>query len=214
MRILMTAGLIWLMSSFTLLQAQEADAPANFKAGEHYIELASPAATQDPNKIEVAELFWYGCGHCFQFEPVLDEWKKGLADDVSFREVPALFGGTWNTHAQLFYTVQSLGKLEETHKAIFNAIHIEKQRLASEAEMIKFLEPYGITEEQFEKAWSSFGVRSKLSEAGRLAKAYRATGVPTLIVNGKYRIEGGMVGGFDNMLEVAEFLIAREREAL
>lgn len=202
------------MGSLTMLQAQEAASPANFKAGEHYIELTAPAPTQDPNKVEVAELFWYGCGHCFQFEPVLDEWKQGLADDVSFREVPALFGGTWNTHAQLFYTVQSLGKLEETHKAIFNAIHIEKQRLASEAEMIEFLEPYGITKEQFEKAWSSFGVRSKLSEAGRLAKAYRATGVPTLIVNGKYRIEGGMVGGFDNMLEVADFLIARERQAL
>jgi thiol:disulfide interchange protein DsbA len=214
MRVLMMAGLIWLMGSLTMLQAQEVASPANFKAGEHYVELTTPAPTQDPNKVEVAELFWYGCGHCFEFEPVLDEWKQGLADDVSFRGVPALFRSTWNTHAQLFYTVQSLGKLEETHKAIFNAIHIGKQRLASEAEMIEFLEPYDITEEQFEKAWSSFGVRSKLSEAGRLAKAYRATGVPTLIINGKYRIEGSMVGSFDNMLEVADFLIARERQAL
>lgn len=214
MRVLMTAGLVWLLGSLTLVQAQEAAPAVNFKAGEHYVELTAPAPTQNPDKIEVAELFWYGCGHCFQFEPVLDEWKKDLAEDVTFREVPALFGGTWNTHAQLFYTVQSLGKLEETHKAIFNAIHVEKQRLASEAEMIEFLEPYGITEEQFEKAWSSFGVRSKLAEAGRLAKAYRATGVPTLIVNGKYRIEGGMVGGFDEMLEVADYLVARERKAL
>ncbi|WP_373188150.1 thiol:disulfide interchange protein DsbA/DsbL [Halopseudomonas sp.] len=214
MRVLITATLLWLLGSSAALQAQEATPPANFKAGEHYIELATPAPTQDPAKIEVAELFWYGCGHCFQFEPVLEEWKKDLAEDVSFREVPALFGGVWNTHAQLFYTVQSLGKLEETHEAIFNAIHIEKKQLANEAEMVEFLEPYGISEEQFEKAWSSFGVRSKLAEAGRLAKAYRATGVPTLIVNGKYRIEGGMVGGFESMLEVADFLVARERQAL
>lgn len=214
MRVLMTATLVWLLGSFATLQAQVLAAPAEFKAGEHYIELTTPAPTQNPDKVEVAELFWYGCGHCFQFEPVLQEWKKDLPEDVSFREVPALFGGVWNTHAQLFYTVQSLNKLEETHKAIFNAIHVEKKRLASEEEMIEFLEPYGISEEEFTKAWSSFGVRSKLAEAGRLAKAYRATGVPTLIVNGKYRIEGGMVGGFDKMLEVADFLVAREREAL
>lgn len=213
MRVLMTATLVWLLGSLNAALAQEAIPSADFKAGEHYIELTTPAPTQDPDKIEVAELFWYGCGHCFQFEPVLQEWKKTLPEDVSFREVPALFGGVWNTHAQLFYTVQSLGKLEETHKAIFNAIHVEKLRLANEAEMIEFLEPYGISEEQFEKAWSSFGVRSKMSEAGRLAKAYRATGVPTLIVNGKYRIEGGMVGGFDGMLEVADYLIAQERQA-
>lgn len=213
MRVLMTATLVWLLGSLNAAQAQEAIPSADFKAGEHYIELTTPAPTQDPDKIEVAELFWYGCGHCFQFEPVLQDWKKTLPEDVSFREVPALFGGVWNTHAQLFYTVQSLGKLEETHKAIFNAIHVEKLQLANEAEMIEFLEPYGISEEQFEKAWSSFGVRSKISEAGRLAKAYRATGVPTLIVNGKYRIEGGMVGGFDGMLEVADYLIAQERQA-
>lgn len=213
MRVLMTATLVWLLGSLNAAQAQEAAPSATFKAGEHYIELTTPAPTQNPDKIEVAELFWYGCGHCFQFEPVLQEWKKTLPEDVSFREVPALFGGVWNTHAQLFYTVESLGKLDETHKAIFNAIHVEKLRLANEAEMIEFLEPYGISEEQFEKAWSSFGVRSKISEAGRLAKAYRATGVPTLIVNGKYRIEGGMVGGFDGMLEVADYLIAQERQA-
>lgn len=214
MRVLMTATLLWLLGGFASLQAQEAAPATNFKAGEHYVELPTPAPTQDPGKVEVAELFWYGCGHCYQFEPVLQEWKKDLPEDVSFREVPALFGGVWNTHAQLFYTVQSLGKLEETHKAIFNAIHVEKKRLANEAEIAEFLEPYGISQEQFDKAWSSFGVRSKLAEAGRLAKAYRATGVPTLIVNGKYRIEGGMVGGFDKMLEVAEFLVARERQAL
>lgn len=210
MRLLMTAGLLWLLGSFALLQAQEAD----YKAGEHYIVLPAPAPTADPDKIEVAELFWYGCGHCFEFDPIISEWKATLADDVNFRDVPAMFGGTWNTHAQLFYTVESLGKLEETHSAIFTAIHRQNNRLADEAAMIKLLSDYGVSEEEFKKAWGSFGVRSKMDQATRLAKAYRATGVPTLIVNGKYRIEGAMVGGFDEMLKVADFLVEQERKAL
>ncbi|WOD11468.1 thiol:disulfide interchange protein DsbA/DsbL [Pseudomonas sp. NyZ704] len=210
MRVLMTAGLLWLLGSFALLQAQEAD----YKAGEHYIVLPAPATTADPEKIEVAELFWYGCGHCFQFDPIISEWKGSLAEDVSFREVPAMFGGAWNTHAQLFYTVESLGKLEETHSAIFNAIHRQNNRLADKDAMIELLADYDISAEEFNKAWGSFGVRSKMEQATRLAKAYRATGVPTLIVNGKYRIEGAMVGGFDEMLKVAEFLVDKERQAL
>ncbi len=210
MRVLMTAGLLWLLGSFALLQAQEAD----YQAGEHYIVLPAPATTADPEKIEVAELFWYGCGHCFQFDPIISEWKGNLAEDVSFREVPAMFGGAWNTHAQLFYTVESLGKLEETHSAIFAAIHQQNNRLADKDAMIELLADYDISADEFNKAWGSFGVRSKMEQATRLAKAYRATGVPTLIVNGKYRIEGAMVGGFDEMLKVAEFLVDKERQAL
>ena len=210
MRVLMTAGLLWLLGSFALLQAQEVE----YKAGEHYVVLPAPAPTADPEKVEVAELFWYGCGHCFQFDPIISEWKGTLADDVNFREVPAMFGGAWNTHAQLFYTVESLGKLEETHSAIFAAIHQQNNRLADEDAMIELLADYDISEEEFKKAWGSFGVRSKMEQATRLAKAYRATGVPTLIVNGKYRIEGAMVGGFDQMLKVAEFLVEQERQAL
>lgn len=210
MRVLMTAGLLWLLGSFALLQAQEAE----YKAGEHYIILPAPAPTQDPDKIEVAELFWYGCGHCFQFDPIISEWKGTLADDVNFRYVPAMFGGAWNTHAQLFYTVESLGKQAEVHTPIFEAIHRQNNRLADEDAMVALLKDHGISEDEFRKAWGSFGVRSKLEQATRLARAYRATGVPTLIVNGKYRIEGAMVGGFDEMLKVADFLVEKERQAL
>ncbi|HDZ58265.1 MAG TPA: thiol:disulfide interchange protein DsbA/DsbL [Pseudomonas xinjiangensis] len=212
MRAMFTVGLIWLLGGLAAgVNAQEA---APYRAGTHYVELPSPAPTEEPDKIEVAELFWYGCGHCFSFEPIITEWKKTLPEDVHFRPVPALFGGAWNTHGQLFYTLQSLGKLDETHEAVFQAIHNQKNRLADEEAMIDLLEPYGITEEEFQSAWSSFGVRNKMEQANRLARAYRATGVPTLIVNGKYRIEGGMVGGFEEMLKVAEYLVEQERQKL
>ena len=209
MRALFSVALIWLLGSFALAQAQEAP----YQAGVHYVVLPTPAATADPDKIEVAELFWYGCPHCYTLNPMVTEWSKTLPEDVVFRPVPAMFGGAWNTHGQLFYTLDSLGKLEETHDAVFNAIHKQNNRLADEDAMIDFLEAYGISEDEFSKAWSSFGVKSRIDQATRLARSYRATGVPCLIINGKYRIEGQMAGSYENMLKIAEYLIEQERQA-
>jgi protein dithiol oxidoreductase (disulfide-forming) len=209
MRALLSVGLIWLLGSFAMVQAQ--DAP--YQAGVNYVVLPTPAPTLDPDKIEVSELFWYGCPHCFAFQPTLHEWSKTLPEDVNFRPVPAMFGGEWNTHGQLFYTLESLGKLDETHDAVFNAIHKQNNKLKDQDAMIELLEPYGISEEDFVKAWDSFGVKSKMNQAEQLARAYRASGVPCLIVNGKYRIEGKMAGSFENMLKIAEYLVEQERQA-
>ncbi len=210
MRALISVALVWLLGSLALAHAQQA---APYEAGVHYVELTAPAPTQNADKIEVAELFWYGCGHCFSLEPIIGEWKKTLPEDAYFRPVPAFFGGVWNTHGQLYYTLESLNKLDETHQAVFQAIHNEKKRLATQKEMIEFLESYGIGEKAFKRAWSSMGVRGKMAQAERLSKAYRATGVPTLVVNGKYRIEAAMVGGFEDMLKVAEYLVEQERQS-
>ena len=208
MRTLMSVVLLWIVAGLAMAQAQQAP----YKEGVHYVKLAAPATTQDADKTEVAELFWYGCGHCFSLEPIISEWKKTLPQDAYFRPVPAFFGGVWNTHGQLYYTLESMNKLEDTHQAVFQAIHNEKKRLATQEEIIEFLEPYGIDEKAFERAWSSMGVRAKMAQAERLSKAYRATGVPTLVVNGKYRIEAAMVGGFEEMLKVAEYLVEQERQ--
>lgn len=207
MRKLLMMGLIWLLGGLALAHAQG----RNYQAGVDYIELPAVAPTQEPDKIEVAELFWYGCGHCFSFEPIISDWKKTLPEDVNFRPVPALFGGLWDTHGQLFYTLESLDQLGETHSAIFQAIHNQNNRLADEKAMIKLVTQYGVDEDEFRKTWASPGVKLKMTQAKRLAKAYRASGVPTLIVNGKYRIEGSMAGSFEEMLNIAEYLIDQER---
>jgi protein dithiol oxidoreductase (disulfide-forming) len=211
MRALTIAGLVWLMGSLALVQAQET---ARYQEGTHYVALPAPAPTEEPDKIEVAELFWYGCGHCYSFEPLIRDWKKTLPEDVHFREVPAMFGGAWNLHGQLFYTLQALDKLDVAHQVVFDAMHKEGKRLGSEEEMISLLEPHGISGDDFRKTWKSFGVRRQIDEAGRLARSYRATGVPTLIVNGKYRIEGGMAGSLEDMLKVAEYLVEQERQQM
>lgn len=206
MRTLFTIGLVWMLGSLSLAQAQS----AQYQAGVHYVELSSTAPTQELDRVEVAELFWYGCGHCFTFEPLINEWKQTLPEHAYFRPVPAFFGGAWDTHGQLFYTLESMNKLEETHTAIFQAIHNQGNRLADVDAMVKLLTQYGVDEDEFRKTWASPGVKLKINQAKRLAKAYRATGVPTLIVNGKYRIEGGMAGSFENMLDIADYLVEQE----
>lgn len=207
MRKLLTIGLVWLLGSLSLAQAQS----NQYQAGVHYVELPAAAPTLNPDRIEVAELFWYGCGHCFTFEPLISEWKQTLPEDAYFRPVPAFFGGAWDTHGQLFYTLESMDQLDETHTAIFQAMHNQGERLANVDAMVRLLKQYGVDEDEFRKTWASPGVKLKISQAKRLAKAYRASGVPTVIVNGKYRIEGSMAGSFENMLKIADYLVDQER---
>ena len=182
-------------------------------AGQHYSVLASPVATAQPEKIEVVALFWYGCPHCYQLEPTLNEWKKDLPDDVDYVKVPAMFGGVWNLHGQLFYTLQALKVDDPVHDAVFNALHQQNRRLASASEITSFVGTLGIDKDSFEKAWNSFGVKSQMEKAKRQAIAYQISGVPALVVNGKYRFDIGMAGGLRETTQVADLLIAKERTA-
>ena len=102
---------------------------AVFKEGEHYVRLPNPVRTANPDKIEVAEVFWYGCGHCYSFEPQLQKWHKTLPESVLFVESPAMWNRDMETHARIFYTAKSLGVLDTMHRTIFDAMHIEKLRL-------------------------------------------------------------------------------------
>lgn len=180
--------------------------------GKNYITLRSPVATQEPNKVEVVSLFWYGCPHCYQLEPTLDAWHKELPEDVNFIRVPAMFGGAWDLHGQLYYTLEALGATEQLHAVIFNAIQNNNQRLATPAEISRFVVQQGIDKQSFEQAWGSFTVKSKLQKAKRLAISYQVSGVPALVVNGKYRFDIASSGGLQETVQVADYLIAKERE--
>ncbi len=188
-------------------QAQE------FQAGKEYTELASPVATDNPQKIEVVELFWYGCPHCYQFEPTLNAWVGQLPDDVEFKRIPAMFGGLWNVHGQLFLTLEAMNVEQKVHDAIFHAIHQERKRLATPEEMADFLATQGVDKQAFLKAYNSFGVKGQIEKAKKKAMAYQITGVPVMIVEGKYRFDLGSAGGPERALQVADYLIEKERAA-
>lgn len=185
-----------------------------FEEGRQYIRLTQPIPISDPIKIDVIEAFWYGCVHCYRLEPYIEPWIKTLAFDVNFRKVPALFGAEWKVHGQLYYTVRALSLDAKVDAAIFDSIHQKNGRLNDFDTMVKFFNIYGVSEDQFMKAYQSFGVRNQLRQADALIRGAQLQGVPSLVVNGKYRISSDSAGGAKEMLEVADFLIKKERQTL
>ena len=200
---------LFVTASLFGLSAQAAD----FREGKEYVALKSPVPVAEPGKIEVVEMFWYGCPHCYQFEPVVNPWVEQLPDDVAFKRVPAMFGGVWNVHGQLFLALESMNVEQKVHDAVFSAYHNERKKLATPEEMAAFLAGHGVEREAFLKAYNSFGVKARVEQAKKLGMAYQITGVPVLIVNGKYRFDLGSAGGPERALEVADFLIEKERAA-
>ncbi len=203
--VLATASLIGMTATATAAQPIE--------AGKQYVELSSPVPVSKPGKIEVVELFWYGCPHCYHFEPTINPWIKKLPDDVHFVRIPAMFGGVWDAHGQLFVTLESMGVEDKVHAAIFDAIQKQGKKLAKPDEMAEFLATQGVDKDEFLKAYNSFGVKSQVEKDKKLAMAYQISGVPTMIVNGKYRFDIGSAGGPEEALQVADQLIAKERKA-
>jgi protein dithiol oxidoreductase (disulfide-forming) len=165
-----------------------------------------------PGKVEVVEVFWYGCSHCFELDPALESWrKKGKPAYVEFTRVPGMWNDTLRIHARLFYATEALGRLEELHTAIFREIHVNKNPLTTLDQMKAFFKQHGVNAEEFQKAFSSFGVESKLQRADFLNRRYGIGSVPTVVVNGKYLTDQVMAGGERALLDVIDELAAHER---
>ena len=193
------------------MTAQAADVP--LEAGKTYVELSNAVPVAVPGKIEVVELFWYGCPHCYAFEPVVNPWAEKLPSDVNFVRLPAMFGGPWDAHGQMFLTLEAMGVEHKVHAAVFNAIQREGKKLIDANEMADFLATQGVDKEKFLATFNSFAIKGQIAKAKELAKKYEISGVPTLIVDGKYRFDLGTAGGPEQALNVADQLIAKERAA-
>ena len=180
--------------------------------GRNYVTLNSPVPTAQPEKIEVVELFWYGCPHCYQLEAAINPWSVDLPEDVNFVRVPAMFGGIWNVHGQLFYTLETMKADSSVHSSIFDALHNSGRKLSSVDDIAKFVAEQGVDKDQFMKTWNSFSVKSQMEKAKKLALAYQISGVPAMVINGKYRFDIGMAGGLQETVDVADALIQKERQ--
>lgn len=201
-----------LFALFTTLMLSVQGVNANtYVAGTHYEVLPAPVATRDKNKIEVVALFWYGCSHCFSFEPMLNTWQAQLPKDVDLHHMPAVWNGTMKLHAQAFYTARALGVMDKFHQPFFNAMHVERQRLANESSIEQFFVKIGADSKKFKNTFNSFGVNSQVKLAESRASSYRMQGTPELVVNGKYRISTSLAGSHSEMIKVAEHLIDKER---
>jgi len=184
-----------------------------FVAGTHYQVLSAPVPTQDPKRIEVVEMFSYGCPHCFEFEPAVSAWRAHVPADVDFELLPAVFNSQFRSLGQAYYTAKVLKIAEKAHEATFKALHVEQRPLFLISEMTKFYAGYGIKEADFMRTYDSFGVNRLVKRADDLQRLYQVNGVPSMIVNGKYMVDGRMAGSNSAMLEVVDFLVAKERAA-
>jgi thiol:disulfide interchange protein DsbA len=189
------------------------DAAKSYAEGTDYDLITPPVRAVDPGKIEVAEFFWYGCGHCYQFEPNLQAWEKTMPKDVSFRRIPAIWQERMELHAKAFYTAEALGVLDKMNAVLFQAMNVDRKPLASQAEIAALFAANGVAEADFNKAFTSFGVSSQVRQAVATAKAAQITGTPALMVNGKYHVSGRKSGTQADMLKVVDFLIEKERAA-
>lgn len=206
-------SLAGLIIAFGLVAAAHAAAPAapQFVEGKDY-QPVIPAQPTDvgPGQVEVIEFFWYGCPHCFAFEPYLENWLAHKPDNIVFRRVPATMSAAWIPQAQAFYTAQVLGVLDKVHKPIFDEIQIKRHFLNSEQDFEQFFEGYGVSRKDFENAWDSFAVHTRLKQSKVLAERYRVLGVPTMIVAGKYSTGPQDVSGWPQLLQVVNFLADKE----
>lgn len=184
-----------------------------YKEGEHFNVLTSAQGTSSAaGKIEVAEVFWYGCPHCYDLEPMLSDWVKKLPPDVSFVRIPVIWNPTNEIHARIFYTAEALGKLSLINTAMFKAIHVESRTLTGEKDILEFFEQNGVSAADFNKTFRSFAVESSLKRAKDLTVKYKVRGVPLLVVDGKYTTDGPQIRSHQDLLAVTEELITRERQ--
>ncbi|WP_420599715.1 thiol:disulfide interchange protein DsbA/DsbL [Neptuniibacter sp.] len=185
-----------------------------YKEGVHYAKISQPVRTADQSRVEVVELFGYPCPHCNSFEPFIKKWDQDKAEDVNFVRIPVVFGRSWEPMARAFYASELNKTLDKTHEATFNAVHVERRRLGGKKSFSDFYGNLGVDSAKFEKMYDSFAVNMKLRQGESKVRGYEITGVPAMVVNGKFRISAQMAGGQKQMLDVVDFLVEKERASL
>ncbi len=182
-----------------------------FEEGVHFDRLIPVQGTSSPpDKIEVAEFFWYGCLYCYRMDAFVDDWKKRKPQEVNFIHIPAVWNTTMETHARLFLALDAVGELEPAHRDVFRAFHTENQLLLRLADQERFARRFGVSAEDYRNAFRSFGVESQIKRIKDLMRRYRILAVPTFVVNGKYVVRGAPDSNMTELLEIVDELVQRE----
>lgn len=201
----------WLMGLVLLmLVAGGASAQTMFVAGIDYQPITPAVKTSQPDKVVVTEIFWYGCPHCFRFEPYVERWSASLPEGVVFEQVPSSLNPRWSELARAYYAFKMMGAHEQTHKALFDAIHIKRQRLGSIDSVAKFAADLGLDEKLFRQDYASFPVDTQIRKDIQKEKRYGHRGVPAVIVNGKYLVSASSAGSNERMIQIMNFLVEQE----
>lgn len=206
-------NLLAVFAALILLPASNSYAQADrYLEGTHYQKLDSPVRVQDPNKIEVLEVFWYGCPACYTFEPILNNWVENRPSDTAFARFPAVFNRLMKVHAQIYYLAEAMDVLEQTHDKVFDALVPQRRSIQTEQHVVDLFSEFGFDKEETAKAFNSFAVRTKTNQAEKLTRDYGPRGTPSMVVNGEYVVSiAGPVNSQQEMLRVVDFLIEKSR---
>jgi len=202
--------ILWfvLLTFFTMAIAQ-ADSPDRYEEGIDYNTVDQQPVDSGKN-IEVLEFFWYGCPHCYHFEPLIKAWKKTKPANVTFTRVPAVFRPSWKVQARAYYALELMGEAEHMHSKIFDAIHKDRKKLNTLDTLADFVAENGIDKEKFIAEYKSFSVDGMVRKAVKKMTAYKIDGVPTLAINGKYTVNGSLAGTHEKMIKITDYLIEKE----
>jgi thiol:disulfide interchange protein DsbA len=190
--------------------AQEEHAP--YAVGTHYRVLDEPVDVANPDKIEVREFFFYGCPHCFNAEPIINDWLEDKPEDVDYVRTPVLFLKNAEPLARAFYVAKNQDLLDKVHMPIFNEIHKHREPLFSVPALANFFRNYGIKPDRFNELYSSFGVSTSVKQAESLAREYSISGVPAFAVNGEYVVLRKNLENDQETFKVIDYLIEKVRE--
>ena len=190
-------------SFFISIQA----AAQEFIEDVNYYRLSKPLAVQTGEKIEVLELFWYRCPHCYRLEPYLNRWQKNKPEYVEYVRIPAVLTKSWEFDARVFYTFEALGLTESLHEAYFDAIHKERRSFVTEEQVASWAAEYGVEQQLLlDTFFNSFYVNSKVESARALTRAYETDGVPMMVIDGTYRTKVSLAGGHDELIDLINYL--------
>jgi thiol:disulfide interchange protein DsbA len=179
-----------------------------FNPGQHYRQLIPRVDTGLPEgRLQVVEVFWYGCPHCYTFEPLVAEWSGNLPEHVEFTHMPAPFNDLWALHARVYFAAKELGVFDEIHQAFFDAIHAQGRQMRSESAILRFVDQRGLDADAFREAMRSPEVSAAISEAGLLVQAFQVEGIPSMVVDGQAVVSASMTGSHEGMLRVVDHLI-------
>jgi thiol:disulfide interchange protein DsbA len=200
--------------ALALIAALVFAAPALAQGAPQFTELSppQPLVADDGSKIEVVEFFWYGCPHCYNLEPLLEQWKKTLPADAVFRPFPAVFNARWGHDAAIFYTFDALGVLDKVHRPFFDAIHRDHLRTDDPKALDEWVKSHGIDPKKFEDTMKSFSVQAKVRRAAQLSAAYKIDGTPAFAVAGRYTVSAEQGGSREGMLKAVSYLVDKVRK--
>ena len=206
------AQICLLFVAFSPIACSAQDGPMRYLEGEQYRKVNKVSEPEDASKITVTEVFWYGCGHCYAFEPYMRKWAETKPGDVVFERMPNSLGRPVGLlHSRAYYTAEQLGIEKQFTPKMFAAMHDQRLPMSTESAIGSLATQLGIDEAKFSSTFEGFAVDSQVRRAEQQSRDWGVTGTPTVIVGGKYMTAPSMAHGSDEAIDVVRFLVDKVR---